>query len=123
MAEKRTFTTNVDEVNHPAQTATTTIRLEHSMAATESYSMTQSSAKLSPELKAFYESHNVHGVEELFGEVENRRVRFIRLNPRHDKAETLGLLEVSLSDKCSLRTSLQVYHITQTCYDHSLAFV
>jgi hypothetical protein len=60
---------------------------------------TQTSAKLSTELKSFYESHNVHGVEELFRDSKLRMVRFIRLNPRHDKVETLSLLEVSLLEK------------------------
>jgi hypothetical protein len=65
----------------------------------ESDTKTQSSAKLSPELKAFYESHNVLGVEELFRDGVLHMVRFVRLNPRHDKVETLSLLEVSLLEK------------------------
>lgn len=49
------------------------------------------SSILSPELKAFYESHSVN-VESLL--VENdASVRFIRLNPRFDKTETLSLFQ------------------------------
>ena len=56
----------------------------------------QSCAKLSTELKAFYENHNVLGVEKLFRDGVLPMARFVRLNPRHDKVETISLLEVSL---------------------------
>lgn len=47
--------------------------------------------KMCPELKAFYDSHGISG-EELLG-VE-LTTRFVRLNPRYDKEETLALLQV-----------------------------
>lgn len=70
----------------------------------ESSSKSQSSAKLSPDLKAFYESHNVLGVEELFRDCELPMMRFVRLNPRYDKVETISLLEVSPA--CSVGENL-----------------
>lgn len=47
-------------------------------------------AVLSPELKSFYENHNV-SVESLFSE-NGSSVRFIRLNPRFSATDTLSLL-------------------------------
>ena len=47
-------------------------------------------AVLSPELKAFYESHNVN-VESLLSE-SGSSVRFIRLNPRFSAKDTLSQL-------------------------------
>jgi 16S rRNA C967 or C1407 C5-methylase (RsmB/RsmF family) len=51
-----------------------------------SYSRT---AALSQELASFYESHNIN-LDSLLG--EGSTIRFIRINPRFDAAETLALL-------------------------------
>lgn len=65
------------------------------------------SALLAPELKRFYDQHNVEGIEEFLGRGDDEvtsSVRFVRLNPRFDKEETLSFLQVSnvLSSKTGL---------------------
>lgn len=52
------------------------------------------SMKLCPELKAFYDRHGVVDAEAILDADAQHSMRFVRLNPRHDKAETLSLLRV-----------------------------
>ena len=52
--------------------------------------------KMCPELKAFYDHHGILGAEQILRAQGNPSTRFVRLNPRHDKAETLSLLKVRL---------------------------
>ena len=81
----------------------TTNQSEAAMAATKendtdatggSQTSPASPRKLCPELKAFYVRYNITGIEELLDD-DAPHSRFVRLNPRHDKAETLRLLKVS----------------------------
>lgn len=57
----------------------------------------EKSVKMCPELKEFYTRHGVVDAEDLLdanGPSAASSLRFIRLNPRYDKEETLRLLEV-----------------------------
>ena len=53
--------------------------------------------KMCPELKEFYESHGIFP-EDLLG--VQLTTRFVRLNPRFDKKETLALLKVISHSVC-----------------------
>jgi len=51
--------------------------------------------KMCPELKAFYNQHGIVDTEAILEDDANQlSMRFIRLNLRHDKDETLSLLKV-----------------------------
>lgn len=55
------------------------------------------SMKMCPKLQAFYDRHGIVGAEALVlgGAKEHpHSLRFVRLNPRHDKEETVCLLKV-----------------------------
>lgn len=71
---------------------------------------------MASELKEFYERHNIKGVEEFLRRLPLEKydsstnapppVRFIRLNPRFNKTETLSGLEAELPDGSPLPTPI-----------------
>jgi hypothetical protein len=50
--------------------------------------------KICPELKAFYGGNGIVDAEDLLDPRKAQPPRFVRLNPRYDKNETLSLLKV-----------------------------
>ena len=52
---------------------------------------------VSKDLKSFYEKHRVHGLSDSLELKAAPSARFVRFNPRFDRAETLSLLTVCFS--------------------------
>jgi len=67
---------------------------EQSAATTQPQTQSGSCIKMCPELKAFYDRHGIVGAEEMLVADAQHEMRFVRLNPRHDKDETLAHLKV-----------------------------